>query len=68
MPWFAILRGLTEGLQEEGDGMEQGDGSRKGKHLTRVERIVIEQMSRGGRPHGTSRRRSVAIRGPLRGN
>jgi IS30 family transposase len=50
MPWFAILRGLTEGLQEEGDGMEQGEGSRKGKHLTRVERIVIERMSRGGIP------------------
>ena len=30
--------------------MEQGEGSRKGKHLTREERIVIERMSRGGIP------------------
>jgi len=30
--------------------MEQRDYSRKGKHLTREERIVIERMSRGGRP------------------
>ena len=30
--------------------MEQGEVSRKGKHLTRDERVVIERMSRGGRP------------------
>lgn len=30
--------------------MEHGEDSRKGKHLTREERIVIERMSRGGRP------------------
>ncbi|MDP7360357.1 MAG: IS30 family transposase [Pseudomonadales bacterium] len=30
--------------------MEQGERSRKGKHLTREERIVLERMSRGGRP------------------
>ena len=30
--------------------MERGDCSRKGKHLTREERVVIERMSRGGRP------------------
>jgi len=30
--------------------MEQGEHSRKGRHLTREERIVIERMSRGGRP------------------
>ena len=30
--------------------MEQGESSRKGKHLTREERVVIERMSRGGRP------------------
>jgi IS30 family transposase len=30
--------------------MEQGDISRKGKHLTREERVLIERMSRGGRP------------------
>jgi len=30
--------------------MEQAERSRKGKHLTREERIVIERMSRGGRP------------------
>ncbi len=30
--------------------MEQGEVSRKGKHLTREERIVIERMSRGGIP------------------
>ena len=33
--------------------MEQGDcigESRKGKHLTKEERVVIERMSRGGRP------------------
>ena len=30
--------------------MEQGERSRKGKHLTREERIVIERMSRGGIP------------------
>ena len=30
--------------------MEQGERSRKGKHLTRDERIVIERMSRGGIP------------------
>ena len=30
--------------------MEQGEVSRKGKHLTREERVVIERMSRGGRP------------------
>jgi len=30
--------------------MEQGDLSRKGKHLTREERMMIEQMSFGGYP------------------
>ncbi|AKJ63420.1 IS30 family transposase [Kiritimatiella glycovorans] len=30
--------------------MEQNQNSRKGKHLTRVERMVIERMSRGGIP------------------
>jgi len=30
--------------------MEQGEHSRKGKHLTREDRIVIERMSRGGIP------------------
>ena len=30
--------------------MEQGYCSRKGKHLTREERVVIERMSRGGYP------------------
>jgi len=30
--------------------MEHGENSRKGKHLTREERIVIERMSRGGYP------------------
>jgi IS30 family transposase len=30
--------------------MEQGERSRKGKHLTREERIVIERLSRGGIP------------------
>ncbi len=30
--------------------MEQREDSRKGKHLTREERIVIERMSRGGCP------------------
>ncbi len=30
--------------------MEQGEISRKGKHLTRGERMVIERMSRGGIP------------------
>jgi hypothetical protein len=30
--------------------MEQGESSRKGKHWTRKERVVIERMSRGGRP------------------
>ncbi len=32
--------------------MEQGEVSRKGKHLTRDERIVIERMSPGGTPPG----------------
>jgi len=30
--------------------MEQRDSSRRGKHLTRQERMVIERMSRGGYP------------------
>ena len=30
--------------------MERGEDSRKGKHLTREERVVMERMSRGGRP------------------
>ena len=30
--------------------MEQRDNSRRGKHLTREERMVIERMSRGGSP------------------
>jgi transposase, IS30 family len=30
--------------------MEREQSSRKGKHLTREERIVMERMSRGGRP------------------
>jgi len=30
--------------------MERGENSRRGKHLTREERMVIERMSRGGRP------------------
>ena len=30
--------------------MEQVEHSRKGKHLTREERVVIERMSRGGIP------------------
>ena len=30
--------------------MEQGSNSRKGKHLTREERMVMERMSRGGIP------------------
>ena len=30
--------------------MEHWENSRKGKHLTREERMVIERMSRGGRP------------------
>ena len=30
--------------------MERGKYNRKGKHLTREERIIIERMSRGGRP------------------
>jgi len=42
MPWFAILRGLTKGSQREEHGMEQGEISRKGKHLTRYDRMVIE--------------------------
>ena len=48
MPWIAILSGLTTGQQRKEHGMEQGERSRKGKHLTREERIVIERMSRGG--------------------
>ena len=35
--------------------MEQMELSRKGRHLTSEERVVIERMSRGGRPLGTSR-------------
>ena len=31
---------------EQGDCIGQG---RKGKHLTKVERVVVETMSRGGR-------------------
>jgi IS30 family transposase len=50
MPWIAILSGLTEGQQRKDHGMEQVERSRKGRHLTRVERVVIEAMSRGGRP------------------
>ena len=30
--------------------MEQVEHSRKGKHLTRDERMVLERMSRGGYP------------------
>ena len=30
--------------------MEPREDSRRGKHLTREERMVIERMSRGGRP------------------
>ena len=50
MPWFAILGGLTTRHRRKGYGMEQAEDSRKGKHLTREERIVVERMSRGGRP------------------
>jgi len=50
MPWFAILRGLTTEHRRKEHGMEQGERSRKGKHLTREERVVIERMSRGGIP------------------
>ena len=50
MPWIAILSGLTTGQQRKEHGMEQGEGSRKGRHLTREERVVVERMSRGGRP------------------
>ena len=34
--------------------MEQGERSRKGKHLTREERVVVEVMSRGGGRHFTA--------------
>jgi IS30 family transposase len=50
MPWFAILRGLTKEHRRKEHGMERAECSRKGKHLTREERVVIERMSRGGRP------------------
>jgi hypothetical protein len=40
MPWFAILCGLSKEHRREEHGMEQGEGSRKGKHLTREERVV----------------------------
>ena len=48
--------------------MEQGEGSRKGRHLTREERVVIERMSRGGSPHGTSRQYWGGIAARLREN
>lgn len=37
------LSGLFTGQQRKAHGMEQGDDSRKGKHLTREERVVIER-------------------------
>jgi hypothetical protein len=49
-PWFAILCGLAKEHKRKEHGMEQGESSRKGKHWTRKERVVIERMSRGGRP------------------
>jgi len=39
-----------EGTQREEHGMERDKSSRKGKHLTREERMVVERMSRGGYP------------------
>jgi transposase, IS30 family len=50
MPWIAILRGLTTEHRRKEHGMEPGESSRRGKHLTREERVVIERMSRGGIP------------------
>ena len=53
MPRFAILCGLTKDTRGKGQGMEQSHCSgvgRQGKHLTREERVVVERMSRGGRP------------------
>ena len=50
MPWIAILCGLTKEHKRKEHSMEQAEGSRKGKHLTREERVVAERMSRGGRP------------------
>ena len=51
MPWIAILSGLTKEPQRgEDQGMEQDKGTRggrKGKHLNKEERVVIERMSRG---------------------
>ena len=44
MPWIAILCGLTKEHRRKEHGMEQGERSRKGKHLTREERVVIERM------------------------
>lgn len=48
--------------------MEQGDFSRKGKHLTREERMVIERMSFGGSPQRTSRPFWAGIAGRLSGS
>ena len=50
MPWFAILCGRIKEHRRKEHSMERGDCSRKGKHLTREERVVMERMSRGGRP------------------
>ena len=50
MLWFAILCGLIKENKRKEHSMEQGKSSRKGKHLTRAERVMIEMMSRGGRP------------------
>jgi len=66
LPWFATFGVLTEGLQKEGYGMGQLEGSREGKHLTMKERIVIERMSRGGIPLGASQRFLNVTLAPLR--
>lgn len=50
MPWFAIFCGFEVKTTKGGNGMEHSQTSRKGKHLTREERIVIERNSRGGIP------------------
>ena len=53
MRWVAILSGPTKdnrGAARHGTDKSIGK-RRKGKHLTREERVVIEGMSRGGRLH-----------------
>lgn len=49
MPRFAILSGLTTEHRGKAQGMEQSDcigQGRRGKHLTKDERIVIEAYDR----------------------